>query len=193
MPRCTWSDRRGRQDGHGRDGRTAPAMPGSPAIAGRGAEAGVCCRVGARRRRRRGGRAIGQATGIANGRVGHAMSRRYTACWMNYFAHALPFLDQPYFMAGTAVPDWLTVVDRQRGFAPETPVVRARRRPLCGGRGRRCFAAPPRRRPLPPQPGVRRDVAGTEPSGPATLWRRKPECVPLFSAICWWKCCWMTR
>ena len=32
---------------------------------------------------------------------------------MNYFAHALPFLDQPYFMAGTAVPDWLTVVDRQ--------------------------------------------------------------------------------
>jgi hypothetical protein len=32
---------------------------------------------------------------------------------MNYFAHALPFLDRPYFMAGTGVPDWLTVVDRQ--------------------------------------------------------------------------------
>jgi len=32
---------------------------------------------------------------------------------MNYFAHALPFLDQPYFMAGTGVPDWLTVVDRR--------------------------------------------------------------------------------
>ena len=32
---------------------------------------------------------------------------------MNYFAHALPFLDQPYFVAGTAVPDWLSVVDRQ--------------------------------------------------------------------------------
>jgi hypothetical protein len=32
---------------------------------------------------------------------------------MNYFAHALPFLDQPYFVAGTAVPDWLTVVDRR--------------------------------------------------------------------------------
>jgi hypothetical protein len=32
---------------------------------------------------------------------------------MNYFAHALPFLDQPYFMAGTGVPDWLTVCDRQ--------------------------------------------------------------------------------
>lgn len=33
---------------------------------------------------------------------------------MNYFAHALPFLDAaPYFVAGTAVPDWLSVVDRQ--------------------------------------------------------------------------------
>ncbi len=31
---------------------------------------------------------------------------------MNYFAHAIPFLDQPYFVAGTAVPDWLTVADR---------------------------------------------------------------------------------
>ena len=32
---------------------------------------------------------------------------------MNYFAHALPFLDDPYFLAGTAVPDWLSVVDRR--------------------------------------------------------------------------------
>ncbi len=33
---------------------------------------------------------------------------------MNYFAHALPFLDaDPYFVTGTAVPDWLAVVDRQ--------------------------------------------------------------------------------
>jgi hypothetical protein len=31
---------------------------------------------------------------------------------MNYFAHALPFLDRPYFLAGTGVPDWLTVADR---------------------------------------------------------------------------------
>jgi hypothetical protein len=31
---------------------------------------------------------------------------------MNYFAHALPFLDRPYFLAGTAVPDWLTAADR---------------------------------------------------------------------------------
>jgi hypothetical protein len=33
---------------------------------------------------------------------------------MNYFAHALPFLDDdPYFVAGTGVPDWLTVADRR--------------------------------------------------------------------------------
>ncbi len=31
---------------------------------------------------------------------------------MNYLAHALPFLDRPYFAAGTAVPDWLMVADR---------------------------------------------------------------------------------
>ncbi len=31
---------------------------------------------------------------------------------MNYLAHALPFFDQPYFLAGTGVPDWLTVADR---------------------------------------------------------------------------------
>jgi hypothetical protein len=33
---------------------------------------------------------------------------------MNYFTHALPFLDgDPYFVAGTGVPDWLTVADRE--------------------------------------------------------------------------------
>jgi hypothetical protein len=32
---------------------------------------------------------------------------------VNYFAHALPFLDRPYFVAGTAVPDWLAVADRK--------------------------------------------------------------------------------
>ena len=32
---------------------------------------------------------------------------------MNYFAHALPFLDDPYFAAGTCVPDWLSVIDRR--------------------------------------------------------------------------------
>lgn len=32
---------------------------------------------------------------------------------MNYFAHGRRFLDDPYFVAGTAVPDWLSVVDRK--------------------------------------------------------------------------------
>jgi hypothetical protein len=31
---------------------------------------------------------------------------------MNYFAHAIHFLDEPYFAAGTALPDWLTAADR---------------------------------------------------------------------------------
>lgn len=32
---------------------------------------------------------------------------------MNYFAHALPFLDRPFFAVATGIPDWLTVCDRQ--------------------------------------------------------------------------------
>ena len=32
---------------------------------------------------------------------------------MNYFAHAYLFLDDPYFVAGSGVPDWLSVVDRR--------------------------------------------------------------------------------
>jgi hypothetical protein len=32
---------------------------------------------------------------------------------MNYFTHGLPFLSDAYFLAGTAVPDWLSVVDRR--------------------------------------------------------------------------------
>lgn len=32
---------------------------------------------------------------------------------MNYFAHGYRFVDNPYFLAGTALPDWLNVVDRQ--------------------------------------------------------------------------------
>jgi hypothetical protein len=32
---------------------------------------------------------------------------------MNYFAHGRDFVAEPYFMAGTAVPDWLSVVDRR--------------------------------------------------------------------------------
>jgi hypothetical protein len=32
---------------------------------------------------------------------------------MNYLAHARRYLDEPYFVAGTAIPDWLNVVDRR--------------------------------------------------------------------------------
>jgi len=32
---------------------------------------------------------------------------------MNYLAHGFRFLDSPNFLAGTAVPDWLSVVDRK--------------------------------------------------------------------------------
>jgi hypothetical protein len=32
---------------------------------------------------------------------------------MNYFAHGRRFTDDPFFLAGTAVPDWLNVVDRR--------------------------------------------------------------------------------
>lgn len=32
---------------------------------------------------------------------------------MNYFAHGRLFTDEPYFLAGTAVPDWLNVVARR--------------------------------------------------------------------------------
>lgn len=32
---------------------------------------------------------------------------------MNYFAHGRAFVDNPYFLAGTAVPDWLNVVARR--------------------------------------------------------------------------------
>ena len=32
---------------------------------------------------------------------------------MNYFAHGREHIDSPYFLAGTAVPDWLNVVNRK--------------------------------------------------------------------------------
>jgi hypothetical protein len=38
---------------------------------------------------------------------------------VNYFAHGLRFLDRPHFLAGTAVPDWLSVVDRKVRVRPK--------------------------------------------------------------------------
>lgn len=37
---------------------------------------------------------------------------------MNYFAHGRLFVDDPYFLAGTAVPDWLSVSDRRCRVRP---------------------------------------------------------------------------
>lgn len=38
---------------------------------------------------------------------------------LNYFAHALPHLADPWFVAGTAVPDWLGAVARRTRPRPE--------------------------------------------------------------------------
>lgn len=37
---------------------------------------------------------------------------------MNYFAHGMHFTDRPYFLAGTATPDWLSVADRAVRLRP---------------------------------------------------------------------------
>lgn len=37
---------------------------------------------------------------------------------MNYFAHGMAFLNRPYLLAGTAVPDWLAAADRQVRLRP---------------------------------------------------------------------------
>jgi hypothetical protein len=44
---------------------------------------------------------------------------------MNYFAHGFRFVDDPYFLAGTAVPDWLSVVDRRVRVRPKDALAAA--------------------------------------------------------------------
>jgi hypothetical protein len=39
---------------------------------------------------------------------------------MNYFTHALPHLRDPAFIAGTALPDWLSVVNRKVRLRPKS-------------------------------------------------------------------------
>jgi hypothetical protein len=41
---------------------------------------------------------------------------------MNYFAHGIRFLDRPWFLAGTALPDWLSVVNRRVRLRPKALV-----------------------------------------------------------------------
>jgi len=38
---------------------------------------------------------------------------------MNYFAHAFRFVGRPRFVTGTALPDWLSVVNRRLRFRPQ--------------------------------------------------------------------------
>jgi hypothetical protein len=54
--------------------------------------------------------------------------RRYDGR-VNYFAHGLRYLDRPYFLAGTAVPDWMSVADRRVRVRPN------RAEPLVAGDG----------------------------------------------------------
>ncbi|QGJ70318.1 Hypothetical protein PBC10988_20130 [Planctomycetales bacterium 10988] len=46
---------------------------------------------------------------------------------MNYFAHGQRFLDDPYYLAGTALPDWLSAADRRVRVRSKTI------RPYCEG------------------------------------------------------------
>lgn len=38
---------------------------------------------------------------------------------MNYFAHGRHYVESPYMLAGTALPDWLSVVDRRVRIRPK--------------------------------------------------------------------------
>lgn len=51
---------------------------------------------------------------------------------MNYFAHGMHHLDRPRFLAGTAVPDWMSVADRSVRVRPKLiePLL-ADRSPAC--------------------------------------------------------------
>lgn len=41
---------------------------------------------------------------------------------MNYLAHGRHFMHNPYFLAGTAAPDWLSVIDRRMRLRSKTVV-----------------------------------------------------------------------
>jgi hypothetical protein len=38
---------------------------------------------------------------------------------MNYFAHGRAYTHDPYYLAGTAIPDWLSIIDRQVRAKPK--------------------------------------------------------------------------
>jgi hypothetical protein len=62
---------------------------------------------------------------------------------MNYFAHGRLFIDDPYCLAGTAVPDWLNVVDRgvrvrSRHALPHLPAADPRLAAIAAGIVQHC-------------------------------------------------------
>lgn len=62
----------------------------------------------------------------------------YDAPTVNYFTHAIRYLDRPYFAVGVCVPDWLSVVDRKarvrsRHLAAALPELTGENRELAEG------------------------------------------------------------
>ncbi len=56
---------------------------------------------------------MGNRSQIVHNAPGDGNGMPPTGAAVNYFAHGLRFIDRPLFLAGTAVPDWLSVVDRR--------------------------------------------------------------------------------
>ena len=102
------------------------------------------------------------------------------------------FLDDPYFVAGTAVPDWLSVATARSASAAGTSAAAIddpdpRVAALAGGVLQH-FA---RRRPFPRHPALCRNRPGPDGPGPRCAGGRgRGFSAPVSWAICWWKCCW---
>ena len=101
---------------------------------------------------------------------------------MNYFGHGYRYVDDPYFLAGTAVPDWLSVINRRvraRRASGPSPGRRTPTRSVAAvaagvvqhHRGRRLVS---------PHAGVCRAEPGTDRGHPRTAGRR-PGISPQFS------------
>ena len=79
----------------------------------------------------------------------------------------------PYFLAGTAVPDWLSVVDRRVRVRSKTASrTGRRRRSAAGGRGAGHRAASSRRRLVPRHAGLRRTEPAIHGLRSASCWPR---------------------
>jgi len=84
----------------------------------------------------------------------------------------LPFLEPAVFLAGTGVPDWLTVADRRCGCVEHAEAFSAMPIRVCG-RGGRCPAHIRDERAFSCHPRVCRNFAGVERTGPRSVGRRK--------------------